>query len=102
MFIAPADRDQIGDLASEIFAAHHASPRGAVADPDIAILGRLLGGVSESHGELLSYLMFTPEFTSALIEQGERDASAWLDRDWGEDGPWLRKPVDVLADDERS
>jgi hypothetical protein len=46
--------------------------------------------------------MFTPEFTSALIEQGERDASAWLDRDWGEDGPWLRKPVDVLADDERS
>lgn len=99
MFIAPDNRDQIGDIATEIFATHHASPRGAVADPDIAILGRLLGGVSESHGELLSYLMFTPEFTSALIEQGERDAQAWLDRDWGEDGPWLREPIETLADD---
>ncbi len=102
MFIAPPDRDRIGDIAAEIFTSHHSSPRGAFSDPDIAILGRLLGGVSGPHGELLSYLMFTPEFSAALIEQGERDAEAWLERDWGEDGPWLTEPVDVLAaDDER-
>lgn len=65
-------------------------------DPNIAILARLLGGVSEPHGELLSYLLFTPQFAGALIEQGERDARVWLERDWGDDGPWLTEPIDVL------
>lgn len=96
MFIAPPARDRIGDLAARTYEEHHSGPGGTLADPDIAILGRLLGGVTEPHGELLSYLLFTPEFASALIEQGQRDARTWLERDWGGDGPWLREPIDVL------
>lgn len=100
MFIAPSARDRIGDLAASTFAAHHSGLRGSVADPNIAILARLLGGISEPHGELLSYLLFTPEFSAALIDQGECDARAWLARDWGEDGPWTLEPIDVLGEAE--
>jgi NTE family protein len=100
MFIAPSARDRIGDLAARIYDEHHSGPGGTLGDPEIAILGRLLGGITEPHGELLSYLLFTPEFAAALIEQGRRDAWTWLDREWGSDGPWLREPVDVLAEHE--
>lgn len=96
MFIAPPARDRVGDIAAQTYADHHTGVHGKLRDPNIAILARLLGGVSEPHGELLSYLLFTPQFAGALIEQGERDARAWLERDWSDDGPWLTEPIDVL------
>ena len=97
MFIAPPSRDRIGDIAAETFARHHTGSR-LVRDPDIAILARLLGGISEPHGELLSYLFFSPEFVAAAIEQGEEDARDWLERDWGDGGPWLTEPIDSLGE----
>lgn len=96
MFVAPAARDRLGDIAAATFAEHHDSLAAKAADPNLTILARLLGGVTEPHGELLSYLLFTPEFAAALIEQGKRDARTWLERDLGPDGPWLREPIDAL------
>lgn len=98
MFISPPSRDCIGDIAHEAFERHYDGISGLLHSTNIGILARLLGGITEPHGELLSYLMFAEEFTAAAIEQGEVDARRWLDRDWGEAGPWLTAPIDTLDD----
>lgn len=95
MFVAPPSRDRLGDIAAEVFAADFDRLGGFLRHPNIAVLARLLGGITEPHGELLSYLFFAPEFVRAAIEQGEADARAWLDRDWGEAGPWLVGPIEA-------
>ena len=95
IFVAPRGRDTIGDLAATIYARHFAGLRGVRA-PDLALIARLLGGMTPPHAEVLSYLFFAPEFTRALIDLGREDARAWLARDWGPDGPWHREPVDEL------
>lgn len=97
MFIAPSARDRVGDLAERVFADGHRGLRGLARSRDLATLGRLLGGITEPHAELLSYLLFTPEFSEALIEQGEHDARDWIDRDWGQDGPWMVEPIEALG-----
>lgn len=98
MFVAPPSRDRLGDIAAEVFAEHFDRFGGFLRSPNIAALARLLGGITEPHGELLSYLFFAPEFTAAAIEQGERDARWWLGRDWGEGGPWLVDPIEAIPE----
>jgi NTE family protein len=44
------------------------------------VMSRALGGSAHARGELLSFLLFDPEFTRALIELGRRDAARWLRR----------------------
>ena len=95
MFVAPRSRDAIGDIAARVFHEHYGGLRG-VREPDIATAGRLLGGITEPHAELLSYVFFSPEFARALIALGGRDARRWLERDWGAGGPWLSDPVETL------
>ncbi len=95
MFIAPHSRDAIGDVAARVFHDRYGGLRG-VRSPDLAAIGRLLGGVTEPHAELLSYLFFAPEFARELIALGRRDARSWLERDWGRAGPWLTEPVETL------
>lgn len=99
MFIAPGSRDAVGDLAAKVFHEHFGGLRG-LRSPDIGAAGRLLGGITEPHGELLSYLFFSAEFVRELIELGRRDARAWLDRDWGPEGPWLTEPVEALGEND--
>ncbi len=84
LFIGP---DRIGTISGLAEAALHAH-RGldALRSPDIALLDRLIGGTHSAHGELLSYLLFDPDFIESLIEAGRRDALAALDAA-GED-PW--------------
>lgn len=64
--------------------------------PNWAIFSRLLGGESEQHGELLSYLLFEPDFIDEVINLGCDDARRWLDRVTGPDAPWYTAPIDTL------
>jgi len=50
------------------------------------------GGSDPLHGDLLSYLLFAPEFARALIELGRRDAERWLAQPH-DDGPWQLGPL---------
>ena len=96
MYIAPATRGAVGDLASQVFRRHYRGLRAFTAPPDLAILSRLLGGESEQHGELISYLMFAPEFIDQAIELGSQDAHRWLRRVTGPESPWYLPSIDTL------
>lgn len=97
IYIAPATRGVLGDIASEVFRRNY---RGywALTAPDLAILSRLLGGESEQHGELLSYLLFEPDFLDEAIALGRADAQRWFDRVSGADAPWYLPSIDALPD----
>jgi NTE family protein len=97
MYIAPATRGALGDIASQVFRRHYRGFQ-AVKTPDLAIVSRLLGGESEQHGELISYLMFAPEFIDQAIALGNRDAHRWLERVTGPESPWYLPPIDTLPD----
>lgn len=77
--VAPQRRGEIGRLAQQVFRRRYGGLRG-IRDPDYVFLTRLLGGDSPARGELLSFLLFDPEFTHELIELGRRDAKRWLRR----------------------
>jgi NTE family protein len=97
MFIAPRTQGAIAELATEVFNSRYSGIKG-VRSPDMAILGRLLGGQTHAHGELLSYLLFDREFIAALIEMGAEDAAAWLDAAPGPSEPWQLDPLDALTE----
>lgn len=97
MYIAPTTRGALGDLASQIFRQRYRTFR-ALTTPDLTILSRLLGGESEQHGELLSYLLFDPEFLEKSITLGHNDAQRWLNRVPPPDAPWYLPPIDALPD----
>jgi NTE family protein len=94
VFVAPQRRDTIGTIARRVYRAHYDGVSGLRRSPSVALLGRLLdGGENPSHGELLSYLLFAPEFAEALLEQGREDARRWLgERHW--EGPWQLGPLE--------
>jgi NTE family protein len=88
IFVAPARRDAIGELARTVYADHF--ERGGFRAPgrDLTLLGRLIGaGRSATHGELFSYLCFARELADALIARGRADAQQWLAGEH-DDGPW--------------
>lgn len=88
IFVAPSDRLAIGRLAMDVYNRHYAGARGLRRNRDLAVLGRLLdAGRNPVRGDLLSYLFFAPEFIRPLIEQGQRDAQAWLEQQ-GRSEPW--------------
>jgi NTE family protein len=95
IFVAPTDRLAIGRLATDVYNRYYAGARGLRRNRDLALLGRLLdAGRNPVRGDLLSYLFFAPEFIRPLIEQGRRDAQAWLDQQgrgaepWRTEHPW--------------
>jgi len=77
--VAPRRRGEIGRLAQDVFKRRYGGLRG-LRDPDYLVISRALGGDTRARGELLSFLLFDPEFTRALIELGRRDAARWLRR----------------------
>ena len=66
---------------------------------DIAVLGRLTGkSEGPAHGEILSYLFFSHEFTNGLVELGRADARRWLTEHADEPEPyWRREPLDWMV-----
>jgi NTE family protein len=101
IFIAPARRGIVGELASEVFRARYGGLKG-LRSPDFRLLDRLLGGESPVHGELLSYLLFDAEFIEALIDLGRADATRWLNAPPGLEQPWQTDPLDAFIDTPRS
>jgi NTE family protein len=92
--IAPAQRDTIARLALKVFRRHYRAPLNALRSPDIALLGRLIaGGADPQHAELLSFLLFAPEFTNALIALGKQDARRWIDQSHDLEGLWQIAPI---------
>jgi NTE family protein len=84
-------RDRIGQIASEVYAAHYAGP--GRLRISAGALGRLVrADASPTNGELLSYLFFAPEFADALLSEGAADASTWLSRRH-DDGIWQHGPL---------
>lgn len=92
--IAPARRDEIAARALQVVRDHYGGVAGSLRSPNIALLSRATaGGLDEQHAALLSFLLFAPEFTSALIELGRADATRWLDDAHDFDGLWQLGPI---------
>ncbi len=87
MFVAPAKRGALGELATEVFSRRYGGLRG-LRSPDLTLLTRLLGGQGDAHGELLSYLFFDAHFVDGLIDMGAADAHRWLELSDGPYAPW--------------
>jgi NTE family protein len=93
IFVAPQKRDEIGAIATRVWREHYSGARGLLRDRDLALLGRFVaGGDDPTHGELLSFLFFSPEFARELIALGRRHARDWLAVPH-EDGPWQTGPL---------
>jgi NTE family protein len=92
--IAPTQREAIGQRAVRVIREHYSDPLQAVRSPDIALLARLLvGGGDKQHGELLSFLLFAPEFSRALIKLGKQDAQRWVSQTHDLDDLWQLAPI---------
>jgi NTE family protein len=91
ILIAPPDPDEIGRLASDVYARHYAGASHALGS--LGLLGRLVDAqASATHGALLAFLLFAPEFVEELIALGRRDARTWLEQPH-DDGLWQVGPL---------
>jgi NTE family protein len=87
--IAPRTRDTIARCALDVLREHYRAPVQALRSPDIALLTRLVAGdVDIQHAELLSFLLFAPEFTRALIRIGQAEARRWIRQPHDFDDLW--------------
>jgi NTE family protein len=93
IFVAPQKRDELGAIAARVWRERYSGARGLLRDRDLALLGRFIAaGDDPAHGELISALLFSPEFAQELIELGRRHAREWLDAPH-DDGPWRTGPL---------
>lgn len=93
IFVAPPERDTIGQIARDVFRKHYGGLLHVHRSPQLAFLGRLIDADADPlHGELLSYLFFAPEFARALVARGRADARAWL-AEPHDDGLWDLGPL---------
>ncbi len=81
LFAGPpsGEADAIGRLANDVFRATYAG-LGAVRNPTLWALGRLIGGRDSDHGELLSFLFFDSAFTTPAAALGAEHARRTLPR----------------------
>jgi NTE family protein len=77
--VAPEDGEELARAAMHVFRANHGSLRSTLGDPDMQVMHRLLGSDSPLQGELLSYLLFDPDFFDAAVELGRHDARRWVE-----------------------
>ena len=78
--VAPEDGTELARTAMQVFRANHGSLLRTLGDPDLQVMHRLLGSDSPLQGELLSYLLFDPDFFAAASAFGHRDALRWVEQ----------------------
>jgi NTE family protein len=92
--VAPAGENAIGQCALDVVREHYSGPLHAMRSPDISLLTRLTAGdIDVQHAELLSFLLFVPEFAKALVQLGQEDAQRWIDGPHDLDDLWQVGPV---------
>ena len=89
--VAPEHGEELAQLAMDVFRSNHGTLRRTIGDPDLQVMHRLLGSDSPLQGELLSYLMFDPDFFDEAAALGRRDAQRWLEAN---DGLWRTGHLD--------
>jgi len=73
LYLGPPEPGLISQMANDVFS------RGIRRQfSELSLLGRLLGGTSESHGQLLSFMFFDREFHEELIGMGRAHAAGTL------------------------
>ena len=73
IFVAP-EHLSLGELARKVIKKHYGGLR-SYRDTHLAVLRRAMGGTSRhGHAELITQLLFVPEFARALYERGRQDA----------------------------
>jgi NTE family protein len=85
LLVTPADRDEIGRLASFTL-RRHGGLRAYGRNPTNAVLVQMFGVDGPKRGQLMSNILFDPEIIGNLIALGERDAVAALGE--GKDALW--------------
>ncbi|ANH37877.1 Patatin-like phospholipase [Nocardioides dokdonensis FR1436] len=76
--VAPEHGEELAQLAMSVFRSNHGTLRRTLGDPDLQVMHRLMGSDSPLQGELLSYLLFDPDFFDEAAALGRRDAHRWL------------------------
>jgi NTE family protein len=97
IFVGPPRRGAIGELAVEVFKERFGGARGWLRSIDFRLINEILGGLTPTHGELLSLLFFDQEFLAELIGMGQRDAKTWLSESHDGGGPWRLSPLTMLT-----
>jgi NTE family protein len=83
VFVGPATRSELGDLATASYRERDHPLRRVLTD-QLGLAHRLLGPREPRGGEILSYLFFDPAFIEPAIALGRRDALQVV----GESDPW--------------
>jgi NTE family protein len=92
IFLAPRDRFEVGQLASDIYEHDFTRLRTRLGSRDLSALGHVLHADRNAvRGDLLSFLFFHSTFVDALIKRGRSDAKRWL-ADVGDGQPWQYVP----------
>ncbi|MDQ3768053.1 MAG: patatin-like phospholipase family protein [Actinomycetota bacterium] len=91
LFAGPHVTGRLGRVVSEVFSRHFTGATGVLRSVDVTLLTRLLGGSSPAHAELLSYLLFRPEFVGPAIDAGREDARELL----AAGDPWRVGPIEA-------
>jgi NTE family protein len=102
IFVAPKDREVIGELAVKTYKKHIAGLRLGSDARSLAALGHVLdAGSTYVRGDLLSFLFFHRAFVDVLYDQGRKDAKAFL-KAVGNGDPWSysARGLDRVADAE--
>jgi hypothetical protein len=97
LYLGPPEPGTIARTANRVFSDGYGGIRARLSD--LGVLGRMIGGTSASHGDLLSFVFFDREFHEALIELGRSHTERALGPEgspipWDEpEGPVRSKPA---------
>ncbi|MGY1679329.1 patatin-like phospholipase family protein [Geodermatophilus sp. SYSU D01176] len=95
LFAGPPERATLSRLAADVYRDHFTGLRGALRtlwEPDLPLLAQLLGGDGPRRGDVLSYLLFDPEFIDRAIALGQEHATALFADTPTTRVPWRTEP----------